>query len=93
MDIELQLQLKAYKYSYMPNILLKKHYRRVENVSEATKKRGWIGPLILAIICVILLWPIAFFGSDWTVYWGHWLLSVIFALALAWLRTKYFWEE
>ena len=62
-------------------------------MSSAQKGSGWIGPLILAIIFIILLWPVAYFGSDWTVYWGHWLLSVLFAVTITYLRTKYFWEE
>lgn len=63
-------------------------------MSEAAKKGGgWIAALILALIFVILCWPVAYFGSDWTVYWGLWLLSVLFALTITYLRTTYFWEE
>jgi hypothetical protein len=64
----------------------------VKKVSEA-KKKGWMGPLILAVILVLLLWPVVYFASDWGMYWGLWLLSVIFAFTVLYMRTQYFWEE
>lgn len=60
-------------------------------MGEARRRR--VGLLALAIILVALLWPLAYFGSDWAVYWGCWLLSVLFALTITYLRTRYFWEE
>jgi len=61
-------------------------------VSEA-KKKGWIGPLVLAVILVLLLWPVVYFARDWAMYWGTWVLSVIFAFTVLYLRTHHFWEE
>jgi uncharacterized membrane protein len=52
-----------------------------------------MGPLILAVILVLLLWPVVYFASDWGMYWGLWLLSVIFAFTVLYMRTQYFWEE
>ena len=49
--------------------------------------------VVLAAIFFVLLWPVAYYGSDWSVYWGCWFLSVLFALDITYLRTKYFWEE
>ncbi|MBC7115221.1 MAG: hypothetical protein PWR13_17 [Archaeoglobi archaeon] len=47
--------------------------------------------LITAAILFALCWPLAYFLSDWKVYWGLWLLSVLFALEMTYLRLKY-WE-
>ncbi len=53
------------------------------------------GKLLAAIAAVLFAacWPVAYYGSDWTVYWGLWLLSVLFALTITYARTKYYWEE
>jgi hypothetical protein len=64
----------------------------VKKVSEA-KSKGWMGPLILAVILVLLIWPVLYFARNWAAYWGLWLLSVIFAFTVLYMRTKYFWEE
>ncbi|MET1123708.1 MAG: hypothetical protein ABWW66_00395 [Archaeoglobaceae archaeon] len=47
----------------------------------------------VAVLLVLLWWVVAYLGSGWVVYWGLWLLSVLFALDVTYLRTKYFWEE
>jgi hypothetical protein len=64
----------------------------VKKVGEA-KNKGWMGLLILAVILVLLIWPVVYFARDWAGYWGLWLLSVIFAFTVLYMRTKYFWEE
>jgi len=48
--------------------------------------------IILAAVLFALCWPVAYFLSDWKVYWGLWLLSALFAIDLTYLRLKY-WEE
>jgi nicotinamide riboside transporter PnuC len=57
------------------------------------KKKGWMGLLVLAVILVLLLWPLIYFARDWGILWGMAFLGAISGFTVLYMRTKYFWEE
>lgn len=77
-------------------LTLQVDFTKAESRSQRMEAKGkggtnWVAALIAAAVLFLLCWPVAYFGSDWAVYWGLWLLSVLFALAVTYIRTV-FWE-